>query len=192
MGSQIRRVVTGHDEEGRAIVISDGPAPFVHVNALNPGFSATDIWRTFEAPARIVARADEPTMGLRRQLPAANGTVLRINCFPPEADNIKNMTPEESAGVFAGLGNRNAATFEKGGRHPLMHRTETVDYVIVLSGEITMVMDDQDVHLKAGDVLVQCGTNHAWSNCSSEPCIIAFILIDGKLDSDLKEKIQVA
>jgi mannose-6-phosphate isomerase-like protein (cupin superfamily) len=71
-----------------------------------------------------------------------------------------------------------------------MHRTETIDYAIVLSGEITMVMDDRDVELKAGDVLVQCGTNHAWSNRSNAPCVVAFVLIDGEFDPALKERFR--
>jgi mannose-6-phosphate isomerase-like protein (cupin superfamily) len=192
MQKQIRRVVTGHDEKGRAIVVSDGPAPFVHINKLDSDFYSIDIWRTFETPARISSKAEEPTGGPRRQLPTVNGSVLRINHFPPESDSIKKMTPEESVRVFAGLGNQKAATFEKGGRHALMHRTETIDYAIVLSGEIMMVMDDHDVHLKAGDVVVQCGTNHAWSNRSKEPCVIAFILIDGKFDPDLKGRLDNA
>jgi mannose-6-phosphate isomerase-like protein (cupin superfamily) len=187
-----RRVVTGHDERGRAIVISDGPAPFVHVNKLHPEFYSTDIWRTFETPARIVPRAAEPTEGPRRQLPTPNGSVLRINHFPPESGSMRAMTPEESAKVFAGLGNPKASTVASGSRHPLMHRTETVDFAIVLSGEITMMLDEEDVHLTAGDVVVQCGTNHAWSNRSKEPCIVAFILIDGELDSELKAKLESA
>jgi mannose-6-phosphate isomerase-like protein (cupin superfamily) len=190
MRKHIRRVVTGHDESGRAIVISDGPAPFVHVNKLDPEFHSTDIWRTFETPVRIVSRAEEPTEGPRRQLPAPNGSVLRINHFPPESDSVKEMTAEESAKVFAGLGNQKASTFTGGGRHPLMHRTETVDFAIVLSGEITMMLDDEDVHLVAGDVVVQCGTNHAWSNRSKEPCVMAFILIDGKFDPELKAVLE--
>jgi mannose-6-phosphate isomerase-like protein (cupin superfamily) len=186
MPKQIRRVVTGHDESGRAIVVSDGPAPFVHINPLDPDFYSVDIWRTFETPARIVAKADEPTMGPRRQLPAPNGSVIRINHFPPESSAVRNMTRGQSATIFAGLGNPQAATVGSGTRHPMMHRTETVDYAIVLVGEITMVMDDQDVTLKQGDVVVQRGTNHAWSNRSKDPCIIAFILIDGKFDPGLK------
>jgi mannose-6-phosphate isomerase-like protein (cupin superfamily) len=100
------------------------------------------------------------------------------------------MDPEASRRAFAALGNEKAATFGKGGRHPLMHRTETIDYAIVLSGEITMVMDDRDVELKAGDVLVQCGTNHAWSNRSNAPCVIAFVLIDGEFDPALAAKFR--
>jgi len=188
MVKQVRRVVTGHDANGKAIVISDGPAPFVHVNAVNPDWYSTDIWRTGETPARIVPVADEPTLGPRRQMPQKRGTVLRINHFPPESEDVRQMDPEASRRAFAALGNEQAATFGKGGRHPLMHRTETIDYAIVLSGEITMVMDDGDVELKAGDVLVQCGTNHAWSNRSKAPCVVAFVLIDGEFDAELKER----
>ncbi|HEX4556678.1 MAG TPA: cupin domain-containing protein [Xanthobacteraceae bacterium] len=188
MVKQVRRVVTGHDESGRAVVISDGPAPFVHVNAVNPEWYSTDVWRTGETPARIVPVADEPTLGPRRQMPQKRGTVLRINHFPPESEDVRQMDPEASRRAFAALGNEKAATFGKGGRHPLMHRTETIDYAIVLAGEITMVMDDVDVELKAGDVLVQCGTNHAWSNRSNAPCVVAFVLIDGEFDEELKER----
>ncbi|MGP0090069.1 MAG: cupin domain-containing protein [Xanthobacteraceae bacterium] len=185
MPKQIRRVVTGHDADGKAIVVSDGPAPFVHVNALDPQWYSTDIWRTDDMPAPIVAAAAETTLGPRRQLPTKNGSVLRINHFPPEPEAVRRMDPEASRRAFAALGNEKAATFGKGGRHPLMHRTETIDYAIVLSGEITMVLDDADVHLRAGDIVVQCGTNHAWSNRSSAPCIVAFVLIDGKFEPDL-------
>jgi mannose-6-phosphate isomerase-like protein (cupin superfamily) len=185
MVKQVRRVVTGHDEDGKAVVISDGPAPFVHVNAVNPEWYSTDIWRTGETPARIVPVPGEPTLGPRRQMPQKRGTVLRINHFPPESEEVRRMDPDASRRAFAALGNEKAATFGKGGRHPLMHRTETIDYAIVLSGEITMVMDDRDVELKAGDVLVQCGTNHAWSNRSNAPCVVAFVLIDGEFDEEL-------
>ena len=190
MAKQFRRVVTGHDENGKAVVLSDGPAPFVHVNPNDPEWYSADIWRTGETPARIVPAAPEPTLGPRRQLPDKRGTVIRINHFPPESEAVRRMTPEDSRQAFASLGNAQAATFGKGGRHPLMHRTETIDYAIVLSGEITMVMDEADVLLKAGDVLVQCGTNHAWSNRSDAPCVVAFVLIDGAFDADLAKRLR--
>jgi len=192
MSKEMRRVVTGHDARGRAVVLSDGPSPFVHVNKLDPNWFSVDFWRTGEMPAKIVAQAEEPTGGPRRQMPTRNGTVLRINHFPPESDKVRAMTAEDSARAFEGLGNLQAATFGKGGRHPLMHRTETIDYAIVLSGEITMVMDDEDVLLKAGDVVIQCGTNHAWSNRSQAPCVVAFVLIDGDFDSALEAKFPTA
>jgi hypothetical protein len=130
-------VVTGHDDDGKAVVVSDAPAPFVHVNAADPEWYSTDVWRTNETPARIVRAAAEPTLGPRRQLPAKRGTVLRINHFPPESAAVRQMDAQAARAAFAALGNEKAATFGKGGRHPLMHRTETVDYAIVLAGEIT-------------------------------------------------------
>jgi naringenin degradation protein FdeH len=183
-----RRVVTGHDADGTAVVISDGPAPFVHVNKVNPEWYSTDIFRTDAMPARISAHTGETTEGPRRQMPTPNGTVLRINHFPPESEAVRNMSPEDSRRAFAALGNEKASTYGRGGRHPLMHRTESIDYAIVLEGEITMVMDKEDVVLRAGDVLVQCGTNHAWSNRSDKPAVVAFVLIDGEFEPDLKEK----
>jgi mannose-6-phosphate isomerase-like protein (cupin superfamily) len=190
MAKQVRRVVTGHDADGKAIVISDGPAPFVHVNAVNPEWYSTDIWRTKETPARIATAAAEPTLGPRRQLPDKRGTVLRINHFPPENEAVRQMDPQASRAAFAALGNEKAATFGRGGRHPLMHRTETIDYAIVLSGQITMVLDDVDVELGAGDIVVQCGTNHAWSNRSNAPCVVAFVLIDGEFEPELTTKLK--
>jgi mannose-6-phosphate isomerase-like protein (cupin superfamily) len=125
-------------------------------------------------------------------MPTTNGTVLRINSFPPESEAVRMMTPADSLRVFEGLGNPKAATFGKGGRHPMMHRTETIDYALILSGEITMVLDDEEVLLKAGDVVVQCGTNHAWSNRSHAPCLVAFILIDGAFDPPMESKFETA
>lgn len=181
----VRRVVTGHDGNGKAIVISDGPAPFVITNPQRPGYVSTDIWRTDATPATIVARPEEPTLGPRRQLPAKNGTVLRVNRVMPETDEIRNMSPEQSKKLFAALGNEQASTFGKTGRHPLMHRTQTIDYVVILAGEIYCVLDDSEVLLKTGDMLIQCGTNHAWSNRSNAPCDILFVLIDGAFEAGL-------
>jgi quercetin dioxygenase-like cupin family protein len=192
MARPIRRVVTGHDARGRAVIISDGPAPFVHENKNEPDWFSVDIWRTHEMPAGIVSKAPEPTGGPRRQMPTKHGTVLRINSFPPESEAVRTMTAADSRRVFEALGNPAAATHGKGGRHPMMHRTETIDYALVLSGEITMLLDDEEVLLKAGDVVVQCGTNHAWSNRSNAPCVIAFVLIDGRFDPQLESKFDTA
>ncbi len=187
-----RRVVTGHDENGKAIVIEDGPAPFVHLNPARPDYSSTDIWRTHATPAPIVHRAAEPTLGPRRQLPTRQGTVVRINVMPPDDETLDRMSPAQSQAFFASLGNAGGATFGKGGRHPMMHRTETIDYAIVIDGEVTMLLDDSEVVLRAGDVLVQCGTNHAWVNRSGKPCTIAFVLVDGAFDETLQASLAQA
>jgi mannose-6-phosphate isomerase-like protein (cupin superfamily) len=185
MARPIRRVITGHDAKGKAIVVSDAPAPFMHANAINPEWNSTDIWRTDGMPVVVRAQHGETTEGPRRQMPTKNGTVLRINNFPPETDAVNNMDVAAARKAFAALGNERASTFGRGGRHPLMHRTETIDYAIILEGEIDMLLDDEDVHLKAGDIVIQCGTNHAWVNRSKAACRVAFILIDGKFDDEL-------
>ena len=190
MSGIVRRVVTGHDQNGKSVVISDGPAPFVHTIPIRAGYFSTDIFRTDQNPALISDHTSETTLGPRRQLPTKNGSVIRVNHFPPETDAIKNMDVNSANALFASLGNQSGATFEKTGRHPLMHRTETIDYAIVLSGQITMLLDDSEVELKAGDILVQCGTNHAWVNRSDQPCTVVFILLDGVFDEKLKGMID--
>ena len=186
----VRRVVIGHDQNGRSVVVSDGPPPLAITNPQRPGYVSTDIWRTDATPAPIVAQPAEPTLGPRRQLPAKHGTVIRVNCVMPEGEDIRRMSPEQSRQLFAALGNEQASTYGKSGRHPLMHRTQTIDYAIVLTGEIYCVLDDTEVLLKAGDMLIQCGTNHAWSNRSNGPCDIAFVLIDGAFDADLAARLD--
>jgi mannose-6-phosphate isomerase-like protein (cupin superfamily) len=190
MPRTIRRVVTGHDANGKAVVISDGPSPFIHINPRDAGNVSTDIWRTSEMPAPIASHPAEPTLGPRRQMLQKRGTVVRINQVPPESESTRAMTHEDSRKAFGALGNETAALWGKGGRHPLMHRTETIDYAIVLEGEITMVLDEEDVLLKAGDVVVQVGTAHAWSNRSNANCTLAFVLIDGEFEPELKAKFE--
>lgn len=182
----VRRVVTGHDASGKAVVLSDGAAPFVHQSA-GGRQASTDIWRTHEMPVVIPAAAAEPTEGPRRQMPTPNGSVLRINRFPPEPEEVRNMTPEQARAAFAALGNEGAATFGRSGRHPMMHRTETVDYAVVMSGSITMLLDEEDVELSAGDIVVQVGTNHAWVNRSDDVCEVLFVLIDGTFEPALED-----
>lgn len=186
----IRRVVTGHDQNGKAIVLSDGPTPAVKTNPLRPGHRSTDIWRTNDAPVIIRANEPDPTGGPKMIHPAPRGTVIRISELAPEAEEIRDLTPEKAREVFKASGNEGASTFGRGGRHPMMHRTESVDYAVVLEGEITMLLDDQDVVLKAGDVVIQRGTNHAWSNRSGKPVRMLYVLIDGRFDPELAAQLK--
>ncbi len=177
---RIRRVVTGHDANGKSIVVSDGFAPAVRTSPERPGHCSTDIWRTEGAPAPI-GNDPDPTsaVGPRQLKPPKCGTVIRVSEMPPESQALRNFDPATAKKVLG-----QASTFKEGGRHPLMHRTETVDYCIVLSGELTLILDDSEVTLQAGDMVVQRGTNHAWSNRSDKPCIIAFVLVDGKFEPE--------
>jgi mannose-6-phosphate isomerase-like protein (cupin superfamily) len=111
--------------------------------------------------------------------------VIRIAEIAPESDEIRNLPAQKSRELFKSMGHEGASTYGRGGRHPMMHRSESIDYVVVLEGEITLLLDDQDVQLKAGDVVVQRGTNHAWSNRSGKMARMLYLLIDGYYDPEL-------
>ena len=185
METRIRRVVTGHDEDGKAIVVSDGFATDVKTVPLWPGLISTNVWKTSGSPIAIHKTEADPTGGERSLQPPERGTIFRISIVPPETEEIRSLNLDEAKNVFAGVGNAHASTRGRGGRHPLMHRTETVDYAVVLEGEITMLLDDSEVNLNAGDVVIQRGTNHAWSNRSNKPVRMLYILMDARFDGDL-------
>jgi quercetin dioxygenase-like cupin family protein len=168
----IRRVVTGHDAQGRAIVAMDRPATSVLHRASRPGVALTDLWATSDRPA---GRMDGDPVDRPVVLhPPRGGTVFRIIQFDPEDPGA--MARADGAAAFAAMGA--AGSVVAGARHPYMHRTDTVDYAVVLQGSITMLVDDEDVELSVGDVVIQNGTNHAWANRGQAPCLMAFVLID--------------
>lgn len=157
-----RRVVTGHTPDGVSVVLSDGPVP-VSRSLPGDGVDFHEVWNTEGAPARVFAVEQvEPT---RRDLtvpPPPSGTKIRINVFQP------------------------GHLDERGLQSPV-HRTESVDYGIVLEGEITLILDDSEVTLGSGDIVVQRGTEHAWANRSNAVARVCFVLVDGKFDPALVE-----
>jgi quercetin dioxygenase-like cupin family protein len=172
----IRRVVTGHDARGRAVVVMDGQAANVLHRPSRPGVALTDLWATSGTPA---ARTDGDPVDRPVVLhPPPGGTVFRIIQFDPEEPGA--VAHADGVTAFAAMGA--AGTVVAGARHPYMHRTDTVDYALVLQGSITMLLDDEDVELSAGDVVIQNGTNHAWANRGHGPCLMAFVLIDAPGD----------
>ena len=174
MIAAVRRVVTGHGEDGKAVVIFDGDAP--NLREREHGTGSTQLWRTFSTPADN-SGAEDAVIGDIPLKPPAGGSVFRIVEFAPESAIAR---PEGAGTLASALG----AHEPEGAalRHPGSHRTDSVDYAVVVSGEIDLWLDDEkdDVHLKAGDVAIQRGTNHAWVNNGAEPCRIAFVLIDAK------------
>ena len=173
MARQTRRVIAGHDAGGKAVVVADGPAPNTKMRQVT-GLTSTLVWVTEASPADISSPAD-PTLREIGVAPPAGGSILRIVDFPPEPKTgagIDNAAMKKEMGLHHGDA--------KPARHPYMHRTRSIDYALVLEGEIDMLLDDSEVHLKAGDVLIQLGTNHAWVNNSDKYCRIAFVLIDAK------------
>jgi mannose-6-phosphate isomerase-like protein (cupin superfamily) len=175
MATPIRRVVTGHDSKGRSVFISDGAAPCVYVPAGNPNVSLTDLWLTTSAPASNAGSAD-PTDKPLQLLPPKNGTVIRVLELPPDRERDFSTTKK----YFSGMGAGSGVLIEGNKRHPGMHCTASVDYIFILSGEIWALMDEGEVLLKAGDCLIQRGTNHAWSNRSDKPCRFLAVLVDAE------------
>ena len=173
MLASTRRVITGHDQSGKAVVLADGAAPNVKVRKAAGGLVSTLIWVTDETPADIAGAADRADRDIGVP-PPDGGSVFRIVDFPPvgDASALDNAAIRSEMGV--GVGDRH----EGKAANPFMHRTRSVDYGIVLSGSIDMVLDDTTIRLEQGDVVVQQGTNHAWMNRGDTVCRMAFVLID--------------
>jgi mannose-6-phosphate isomerase-like protein (cupin superfamily) len=167
-----RRIVTGHDAKGKAVVLFDAAVKAKQRAAGGNGM--TLLWTTHEFPVDVSGAADrgESHAGVP---PSPNGTVFRIVDFAPIQSG---GAPVDHHQVLVSMGIDPAT--QGYGRHANTHRTRTIDYAIVLDGEIDMLLDDSEIHVKAGDVLVQQGTNHAWVNNGKAPCRIAFILIDSQ------------
>jgi mannose-6-phosphate isomerase-like protein (cupin superfamily) len=145
MSLKIRRVVTGHDDQGRAKVLIDELV--TNVISSRPGANSSVIWSSVGFPVNNDGSLDPSSKKIATTID--NGTVFRIVSFGP-------------------------------GVSPRNHRTDSIDYAVVISGEIDMDLDIGSVHLKAGDVLVQRGTIHNWVNKGMEPCVIAFTLVSAK------------
>lgn len=174
MPRPVRRVVTGHNAQGKSIFIMDGPAPVVHSRG-SGATASTELWLTNTTPADNTGGADPTVTEPRRLPPPKGGTVFRVVDYPPDSERVAALRAPgtthdaQAEGYVRDLANA---------RHPGFHKTNSIDYAIVLSGEIWALMDEGEVLLKAGDVLIQRGTNHAWSNRSEQPCRVAFVLID--------------
>ena len=160
-----RRVVTGHDANGKSIILSDGTPP--NIRDRGTGVDFFEIWNTPAVPAAITADEPEPTDGPLVTPPAAGGTKIRFNDYHP--------------------GNIDKLPARADGRHKMMHRTMSIDYGIVLDGEIWMILDDSEVLLTPGTVVVQRGTDHAWENRSDRTCRMVFVLVSGDFVPELRE-----
>lgn len=180
MEAPFRRIVTGHDPAGNAIIQEDGPPPRVQRIGGPTGPVFYEVWNTRATPAPIDRASGEPEEAGIILAPPRNGTRIRVLDIPPDDESLESITPEEARAHFAEIGAPEASSHSgDGSRHAHMHRTETIDYGIVLEGEIVLIVDEGEAIARAGDIVVQRGTNHGWANRSGRNCRIAFVLIDG-------------
>ena len=155
-----RRIVTGL-RDGKSIIEQDKIVS--NVSEHFPGLIISDIWSTDSTPAKFEEKVIENTAFPNTP---KNGSYFRYVQIPPDKD----------LGVIA----------KEGESHPLMHQTDTLDYIIIISGEIYLIVDEEETLLKAGDIVIQRGTNHAWSNRSGKVCRVVFVLIDGQFEENLR------
>ncbi len=184
----IHRVVTGHDAEGKAVIASNGSLPTVVEIAAIPGTIFHEVWSTAGVPAPV-DNGPDPTLDLLMLPPPRHGTRLRFVDFPPETAEQLAHGAAHMQDTFAQIGDMAASTATADSPHPLMHRTESVDYGVVIEGEMTLMLDDTEVLLKPGSVVVQRGTNHAWANRSGRPCRMLFVLVDGSYDASIASRL---
>lgn len=169
MARQVRRIVTGHNAEGRSIIIADEKLPARPA----PGAPLrVGLWLTDRAPASNRGNENPVPDGVIERTPPEHrgGSVFRIVELPPDKD--RHQSPQDMA--RRGM----EVTPERTARHPGFHRTNTVDYALCLEGEIWALLDEEETLMRAGDVMIQRGTYHAWANRSERPAVMAFILID--------------
>lgn len=168
----IRRVVTKLDESGKSVVMFDDQ---LRLSRPRPPNSNLDLWATQKGPADFSWMEDRAKL-IKGFSPPKGGTSLRVVEFPPVAPGIEKL----DINTIMKMVGADVPAKGRPSRHPLMHRTRTVDYAIVLSGEISMMLDETEVLLKAGDFVIQQATNHAWINRGKVPCRIAFVLMDSE------------
>ncbi len=171
--SEIHRVVTGLDANDRSTTLFDSVET---LRAGASGIPSYNVWMTDSAPPGFSFKED---VALRKigLTPSENGTSLRVIEFPPVNDAaVAKMDPNFMMKIVGDKAPARGVSVS----NPLMHRTRTLDYAIIMSGEIDMMLDDKTVHLKAGDVVVQQATNHAWLNHGTEPCRVIFVLMDAQ------------
>ena len=180
MEQLVRRIVTGHNALGKSVILLDEAAHRITSHPDRPGRGLTELWVTDSAPASNEG-SDDPTEHPVELEPPNKGTIFRFFQVAPESQSA-HLSPEEreeiTARAFEAMGA--AHTRVNTSRHPAMHKTSTVDYIVLLSGEVTMLVDEGEVDMNPGDVVVQRGTNHAWVNRTEQPAVLVAVLVDAE------------
>ena len=173
----MRRVVTGHDEEGKSLVVLDGP-PAQSIGEDVGGLF--ELWNTdgnlINTKDRIDRADDEILLS-----PPKNGSKFRYFQINPTPEGVPmDVLQNMAADAFEKIGASHHRIDTS--KHPAMHKTDTIDYIILLEGDVTLILDKQEVDIKPHDVVVQRGTNHAWVNNGNNPALLIAVLIDSDLE----------
>ena len=172
----LRRIVVRDDKTGqKSRALSDGASPDVHTDPARPGFAATRMWVTDRTPARIQNETLDAPHTIE---PPPAGSLCRYLQIPPDAAWQGKVGSKQVQSYFAAMGSPAASTYSAAAPHPYMQKTRTLDFALIIEGEVTLVLDLEEVSLSAGDTVVLRGANHAWSNRSNKPCIIAMSMHD--------------
>jgi hypothetical protein len=166
----VRRIVTARGADGVSRIVADGPIGQAYHPGNNPKHVIQEIWRTEGAPAGYAQ--GQPEFETFRLAPPRHGTALRIIDLPPDRERDFGKLKQVFEGYHA------PGALAAGARHPAFHETATVDYALVLEGEVWALLDEGETLMHAGDMLVQLGANHAWSNRSEQNCRLLFVLVD--------------
>jgi mannose-6-phosphate isomerase-like protein (cupin superfamily) len=179
--SDIHRVVTGHNTKGQSLILfDDSGTNHVTIDSWPGGLKITELWVTDEAPANLDFDTDRATRPLQHD-PQNGGTIFRLLEFPAESEGDSF----DASAIFSDLGSENKPTGEMSDKHFSTHRTDSIDYLVVVSGTMRMVMDEGEVELRPGTCIVQQGTSHAWVNRGTEPCVVACVLVGANTPSSL-------
>ncbi|MBL4895070.1 MAG: cupin domain-containing protein [Emcibacter sp.] len=169
---KVRRVVTGHNEQGESTVIFDGNSPHITETESMPGLFMTELWETSASPVDNKGQKDSAERQVTLD-PPENGSVFRIVEFPPEGSWRDSA---DGSAAFASMGASDA--HQSDSSDPMMHKTNTIDYIVIIKGEIYAILDDSETLLRQGDTFIQRGTVHSWRVNGNEPCVLAVVLIN--------------
>jgi mannose-6-phosphate isomerase-like protein (cupin superfamily) len=172
-----RRIVVTDREPWKSSVVSDGPSPDVRLDPARPGFALQRMWVTDGTPCKIALESLHLPNVL---IPPPNGSVLNVVTLPPDDTWKGKVGAKEVKAWYQSVGAAEASTYSENAPHPYMQKTRTMDFVIVQDGEAVLVLESQEVPVKKGDFVIVRGQNHAWSNRSAKPVVLAIASHDGR------------
>lgn len=177
----VRRIVTHTNEAGKSFIAQDASARNTEVPLpqINQDLKLYNLWTTDEMPVDYTKQSDPIDGVYVSTTPPQNGSLFRFVNYPPEQELLKKFAHMPAAELEA-LSQKIGVELDLNARHPLMHKTQSIDFAIVISGEIYLILDEEETLLKPGDTVIQRGTNHAWSNRSDTDCLMAYVLLDAK------------